>query len=151
MQLILWRHAQAEDGKRDLERALTAKGHRQAAKMAAWLRKRLPDEFRVLASPAVRARQTAMALGVDVTVVERLAPGASVNDVLEAVNWPDDASTATIVVGHQPTLGEVAAQLLSGSVADWSVRKGGLWWLEHRLRGGRGEVLVRAVLAPDLI
>jgi phosphohistidine phosphatase len=35
--------------------------------------------------------------------------------------------------------------------AEWSVRKGGLWWLEHRLRGGRTEVLVRAVIAPDLV
>lgn len=150
MQLILWRHAQAEDGKRDLERALTAKGHRQAAKMAAWLRKRLPEEFRVLASPAVRARQTAMALGVDVTVVERLAPGASVKSLLEAAGWPDQAG-AVIIVGHQPTLGEVAAQIVTGSAAPWSVRKGGLWWLEHRLRGGRSEVVVRAVMTPDLL
>ena len=151
MQLILWRHAQAEDGKSDLERELTAKGRRQAAKVAAWLRKRLPEKCRVLASPAVRARQTAAALGMEVSVVERLAPGASVNDLLEAAGWPDDADVSTIVVGHQPTLGRVSAQLVSGSAAEWSVRKGGLWWLEYRKRDGGGQVVVRAVLSPDLV
>ena len=151
MQLILWRHAQAEDGKSDLERELTAKGRRQAAKVAAWLRKRLPEKCRLLASPAVRARQTATALGMEVSVVERLAPGASVNDVLEAAGWPDHADVATIVVGHQPTLGRVAAQLVSGSAVEWSVRKGGLWWLEYRRRSGGSEVVVRAVLSPDLV
>lgn len=151
MQLILWRHAQAEDGKSDLERELTAKGRKQAAKVAAWLRKRLPAKCRVLASPAVRARHTAAALGMEVGVVERLAPGASVDDALEAAGWPDGTDAATIVVGHQPTLGRVAAQLVSGSAADWSVRKGGLWWLELRRRSGGNEVVVRAVLSPDLI
>jgi phosphohistidine phosphatase, SixA len=42
MELILWRHAEAEDGSPDLERELTGKGHKQAEKMAAFLRPRLP-------------------------------------------------------------------------------------------------------------
>ena len=88
---------------------------------------------------------------MEVSVAERLLPGASVNDVLEAAGWPDDADAATIIVGHQPTLGRVAAQLASGSSAEWSVKKGGLWWLEHRRRGGESEVVVRAVLSPDLV
>ncbi len=151
MQLILWRHAQAQDGGRDLERELTAKGHRQANKMAAWLRHRLPEGYRVLASPARRAQQTAAALGAPVATVDRLAPGAAVGDVLTAAGWPDHAAGATIIVGHQPTLGEVAARLVGDSAASWSVRKGGLWWLEHRARGSRGEVVVRAVLSPDFV
>lgn len=150
MQLILWRHAQAEDGHPDLERELTSKGRRQAAKVAAWLRERLPARYRVLASPAARARQTAAALGVEVSVIERLAPGNSANDVLEAAGWPDRAGVV-VVVGHQPTLGEIAARLVSGSPAGWSLKKGGLWWIEHRLRAGSAEVVVRAVMAPDLV
>lgn len=150
MHLILWRHAQAEDGRPDLERELTSKGRKQAAKVAAWLRERMPARYRVLASPAARARQTAAALGVEVSVSERLAPGTSAHDALEAAGWPDQAG-AVIIVGHQPTLGEVAAQLVSGAPAEWSVKKGGLWWLEHRLRGGSTEVVVRAVIAPDLV
>ncbi len=40
MDLILWRHAEAEKanpGSDDLTRALTAKGEKQATRMAAWL------------------------------------------------------------------------------------------------------------------
>jgi len=151
MQLILWRHAQAEDGGRDLERELTAKGRKQAARVAAWLRGKLPEAFRGVSSPARRAQQTAAALDSDVTVVDRLAPGASAAEVLECIGWPDAGDIVTIVVGHQPTLGKVAATLMTGSPADWSVRKGGLWWLEHRRRAGSGETVVRAVIAPDLL
>jgi len=56
-----------------------------------------------------------------------------------------------IVVGHQPDLGRVAAVLLAGAVAEWSVKKGGLWWLSNRERAGEAQVVVRAVLAPDLL
>jgi len=151
MELILWRHAQAEDGVRDLDRELTPKGRKQAAKVAKWLRARLPEKFRVLVSPAARARQTADALGVDTTVIDRLAPGASAKDVLDCAGWPDDAHGVTIIVGHQPTLGKVAARLLAETPGELSIKKGGLWWFEHRLRGGRGEVVVRAVISPDLV
>ena len=37
MELILWRHAEAEDAEPDLTRNLTSKGNRQAALMARWL------------------------------------------------------------------------------------------------------------------
>lgn len=151
MQLILWRHAQAEDGGRDLERALTGKGRKQAEKVAAWLRKRLPQNVRVLASPARRAQQTARALGVEFSTDESLAPGVSAAAVLQSAGWPGDDDAVAVVVGHQPTLGEVAAKLVGGSAASWSLRKGGLWWLEQRARGGRTEVLVRAVISPDLV
>ena len=43
MDLIFWRHAEAEnrrEGQDDLERALTHKGERQAQRMAAWLNQR---------------------------------------------------------------------------------------------------------------
>ena len=40
MDLILWRHAEAEDGvgKPDTERELTKRGRKQAERMAEWLR-----------------------------------------------------------------------------------------------------------------
>ncbi len=44
MELILWRHAEAEDGTHDSERKLTAKGIKQAARMAKWLRARVPAD-----------------------------------------------------------------------------------------------------------
>lgn len=150
MELILWRHADAEDGGRDLERKLTSKGRKQAARMALWLKRRLPPEFTVICSPAQRARQTADALEVRYRISDRLAPGALVGGLVEAAGWPADEGVV-ILVGHQPDLGRAAAALVSGTAADWSVKKGGLWWLNSRVRAGEVQVVVRAVIAPDLI
>ena len=149
MELILWRHAEAEDddGRGDLERALTKKGHRQAKLMADWLRPRLrEDEWRILVSPATRATETVAPLDRDYAVVEEIAPGASARDVLRAAGWPDNAHNI-VVVGHQPTLGEVASLLLMGEEGSAGMRKGGIWWFEAKGREGR----IRAVLSPDMV
>ena len=76
MELILWRHADAEEGGTDLERRLTAKGRKQAARMAEWLRRRLPEKFSVLSSPARRAKETAEALEESFEIFPELGPGA---------------------------------------------------------------------------
>jgi len=150
MDLILWRHAEAEPGEPDLGRRLTAKGLKQAERMAAWLDRHLPDGTRVLASPADRAQQTALALKRKFKTVEEIAPGASVAAVLAAAGWPD-ARQPVLVVGHQPTLGAVAAFLMSGEEAYWSVKKGGVWWLTNRDRGGASAIVLRVVIGPDFV
>lgn len=147
MELILWRHADAEDGMPDEARALTGKGEKQARRVAAWLRKRLPAEVRVLASPAKRAQQTARALTRNFETSRELGTSASPRSVLAAAGWPD-GDGAVVVVGHQPTLGQAVALVLTGKPAEWSVKKGAIWWLESQ---GRGEAAVRAVVAPDLV
>jgi phosphohistidine phosphatase len=149
MDLILWRHAEAEDGIPDAARALTKRGHRQARDMADWLKSRLPKHVAVVASPATRTRQTAEALELPFSTDRHIAVGASATEVLEAVGWPERRG-ALIVVGHQPTLGRVAALMLAGEEADWSIRKGALWWLTRRSRDGDDQVVLRAVMGPDL-
>jgi phosphohistidine phosphatase SixA len=104
MDLILWRHADAENGSHDSERKLTAKGIKQAARMAKWLRARLSENAVVLASPAKRAQQTARALTADYRTVMEIGTSASVKDVLIACGWPGDERAEVVVVGHQPTL-----------------------------------------------
>ena len=150
MDLILWRHAEAEDGAPDLERRLTARGHKHAARVAAWLLQRLPAKFVVLASPARRAQETARALGVPLHTVASLAPGAGVGDIIAAAEWPE-RKCAVVVVGHQPDLGRAAAFLVSGAEAPWSLKKGGAWWLSSRARGDAAQVVVRAVVAPEFV
>ncbi len=150
MDLILWRHAEAEDGPPDLERRLTPRGQKHAAQVAKWLLQRLPARFVVLASPARRAQETAQALGAAVRTVPALAPGAAVRDILAAAEWPDRKS-AVVVVGHQPDLGCAAAFLVSGAEAPWSLKKGGAWWLTSRTRDDEAQVVVRAVVAPDFV
>jgi len=70
VQLILWRHAEAEDagGKDDLARELTKKGHRQAERMAKWLKPRLEGDWRILVSPSKRTLQTVAPLNHDFAV-----------------------------------------------------------------------------------
>lgn len=152
MNLILWRHAEAEEAAEaeDLARPLTAKGQRQAQRMAAWLEVRLPDRYKVIASRARRSRDTARALAERVRIDEAIDPGARPEAVLAAIGWPEVTGTV-VVVGHQPTLGQVASLLLAGEAMDWSVRKGAVWWLSRRQRGGSGETVLRAVMAPDLL
>ena len=150
MDLILWRHAEAEDGGDDLARRLTAKGQKQAERMGEWLDRHLPAAARVLVSPAVRAQQTAHALARKARTVDAIGPGASASEVLRAAGWPD-AHDAVVVVGHQPTLGAVASLVLAGEEAGWSVKKGAIWWLSDRDRSGGRSVVLRAVIGPELV
>jgi phosphohistidine phosphatase len=150
MDLILWRHAEAEPGEPDLGRRLTSKGLKQAERIAAWLEPRLPDTTRILVSPAARAQQTALALGRKFRTVDEIAPGASAASLLSAAGWPD-AREPVLVVGHQPTLGEVAAMLLAGDGASWSVKKGAVWWLSNRTRDGDAGVVLKLAIGPDLV
>ena len=150
MDLILWRHAEAEPGEPDLGRRLTSKGLKQAERIAAWLEPRLPDTTRILVSPAARAQQTALALGRKFRTVDEIAPGANAASLLAAAGWPD-AREPVLVVGHQPTLGEVAAMLLAGDGGSWSVKKGAVWWLSNRTRDGDAGVVLKLAIGPDLV
>ena len=153
MELILWRHTEALEMREiedDLDRALTPKGERQAQRIADWLNRQLPSSTRVLASPARRAQQTAHALDRKFKTVPALAPDATVEALLHAVRWPD-AREPVLVVGHQPTLGLAAAYLLSAQAVIWPVRKAGVWWLRARERDGQQQVVLHAVMSPDLL
>jgi phosphohistidine phosphatase len=150
MDLILWRHCEAEPGEPDLGRRLTSKGTKQAERMAEWLERHLPDSCRILVSPADRAQQTAMALQRKSRTVPELAPGASVTAALAAANWPDSREPV-MLVGHQPTLGMIASFLLSGEEAYWSVRKGAVWWLSNRVRDGGAAIVLKVVIGPDFL
>jgi phosphohistidine phosphatase len=150
MELVLWRHAEAEPGEPDLGRRLTAKGLLQADRMGAWLEHRLPETCRILVSPADRAQQTARALKRKFRTVNELAPGASAQAVLTVANWPDSREPV-LIVGHQPTLGEVASLLLAGRQAQWSIKKGGVWWLSSRVRDGSSSVTLKVAIPPDLV
>jgi phosphohistidine phosphatase len=158
MDLILWRHADAGDNvadtdlEADLQRPLKAKGERQAQRIAEWLNQFIPESTRVLCSPALRCVQTAEALGRRVKKVDALGPGGTVEGLLAATRWPD-SKEPVLVVGHQPTLGMVAAYLMAGEAAlfgePWSIKKGSVWWLRYRPREERGEVVIVAVRTAE--
>ena len=151
MDLILWRHCEAEPGEPDLGRRLTSKGLKQAERMAAWLDAHLPDSARVLVSPADRAQQTAQALSRKFRTVRRTRARRRRRRLADGrANWPDSREPV-LVVGHQPTLGACASFLLSGEEVWWSVRKGAVWWLSNRGKEGSAAVVLKAVQGPDFL
>ncbi|MDR0481213.1 MAG: histidine phosphatase family protein [Gallionellaceae bacterium] len=150
MELILWRHAEAEDGADDMRRRLTGKGDKQADKMAAFLRPLLPKETRILASPAVRAEQTVKTLGLDFITEPAIAPAAPARALLQAANWPK-GSGCVLLVGHQPSLGAAAALAMTGTATYWNIKKGAVWWFGQRERDGETETLLRLAMAPEFL
>jgi phosphohistidine phosphatase len=144
MDLILWRHAEAEEGTPDSARKLTKKGEKQAEKVAEWLKARVKDPVRILSSPTVRTQQTAQAFSADFAIVNELG-GSSAHDILQAAGW-SHADGTVIVVGHQPTLGQLAAFLLAGRELDWEIKKGAIWWFQTQ--DGDAPPLLRAVMTP---
>jgi phosphohistidine phosphatase len=153
MDLVLWRHAEAQDGTpdgQDMARKLTSKGVKQARRMGAWLDQHLPASARVVCSPAVRTVQTVEWLGRPFHIRPGLAPDASPMALRELVDWPH-AGGLTLVVGHQPTLGQVVAQLLGLPAGECAIRKGSVWWLRHRVRDGEPQTTLVTVQSPDLV
>ncbi|MEY4561153.1 MAG: hypothetical protein RLZZ618_430 [Pseudomonadota bacterium] len=151
MDLILWRHAEAHvirEGQNDLARVLTPKGERQAQRMGEWLNQRMAHSTRILVSPAVRTQQTAKALDRQFKTVAALSPEASPVALLSAARWPD-APGPVLVIGHQPTLGQLAALLLAEAPQPWVIKKGAVWWLRQREREGVSQVVLHAVMGPD--
>ena len=152
MELILWRHAEAEDDAPggDCARALTKRGRRQAERMAEWLRPRLEGEWRIMVSPATRTLETVKPLERSFEVSEAVGTSGGPASVLREAGWPGSAKPV-MVVGHQPTLGEVAARLLHGEDGDVAMRKGAVWWFSTREREGRTETVLKAVMNPEML
>ena len=155
MDLILWRHAEAEDwlpgdaqAGIDLDRSLTQRGEKQAVRMAAWLDRQLPEGARILVSPARRCEQTALALGRKYKIRAELAPNATPAQLLDLVQWPSGKSPI-LVIGHQPTLGQTIAQLLGLQESECAVKKGAVWWLRNRDRDGKIQTVIVTVQTPE--
>lgn len=152
MDLLLWRHAEAEEaqpGQKDADRRLTEKGLKQAKRIAHWIKPHLPKKLTILASPTRRTQETALALGLPFTREPRLSPETDVADLLAAAGWPENGPV--LLVGHQPTLGRLAALLLAGQEAEWTIKKGALWWISRRSREDGTRVVLRLVLDPSFL
>lgn len=150
MDLLLWRHAEAEEGDVDFDRALTVRGQRQAKLMAKWILQHQPKKMRVVASPTVRTQQTVAALELPFETNRKIGPDACVSELIAATGWPS-ASGAVLLVGHQPSLGRLASLLLAGQEAEWTIKKGALWWLTNRVRAGENQTVLRTVMSTDFL
>jgi phosphohistidine phosphatase len=116
MRLLIVRHAEAAPGKPDELRGLTSEGRKQARALGRRLRSEGLRPDAVVSSPLLRAQETAAALGLGKPAIdERLAPGASPEDVRDAAAGRGET---VLVVGHQPDCGRAAAAL-SGGPEPW--------------------------------
>jgi len=92
---------------------LSPRGREQARELGERLARVEPEL--VLASPLLRARETAAAIakatGAELRIDERLAPGAIADDLLAAI---DGVGDTVVAVGHQPDCSEIAAALGAG-------------------------------------
>jgi phosphohistidine phosphatase len=153
MDLVLWRHAEAiepEVGVLDMGRPLTRRGEKQAAKMAAWLDRQLPDTTRIWVSPSKRTEQTAIALGRKFKFTNALAPQATSEQLLELAQWPLGTG-CVLLIGHQPTLGQTMSQILGLSDGECAVKKGAVWWVRHRERETEGQTVLVTVQTPEFL
>lgn len=150
MELILWRHAEAEEGEPDMTRNLSGKGRRQAKRMAGWLRDYLPKDARVLRSPSNRTRQTADALHRRYELCEAIAPDRKAQELLDASGWPN-ADGVVVLVGHNPAISDAACTLLAGESFPMSMRKGSVLWVTSNVREGEPDVILKAAMVPSLL
>lgn len=157
MDLILWRHAEAEQATEEITdefRKLTGKGIKQAGKIAYWLDSTLPETSRILVSPTIRTRDTADAIvsrGRKIKIIPELGPQASAQDILRIANWPNSREPV-VIVAHQPCLGQVVSQVLGQTSPGYSIRKGNVWWLSQKQREAEEvTTYLKAIMSPDLV
>jgi phosphohistidine phosphatase len=116
--LIVMRHAKAGElpGGPDIERALKARGRRDAAAAGQWLRASGFRPDAVICSSSRRTRQTwqylSAALGESASFVadERLY-SADADGVIAIIGETDEAVHTLLYVGHNPAAAEVVAML----------------------------------------
>jgi phosphohistidine phosphatase SixA len=152
--LYLLRHADAGDPARwsgdDALRPLSGKGRRQADRLGRWLRALDPGPLAVIASPKVRAAETAAivaaSLGLEVRLDPRLAEGLDTQTAQEILDEPRSAG-GVVLVGHDPDLSDLLSSLVG---APLQMRKGAIARLEigDRLESG---ALLRWLVPPDAL
>ena len=116
--------------------------------MANFLSGRLPQNTRILVSPALRAQQTATALNSHFITSPQIGTQGTPETALAAAGWPM-AGGSVLLVGHQPWMGQLAALLMADHSDIWSIKKGAIWWFSRREREGDFQTVLRLVIAPD--
>lgn len=139
--ILLWRHAEAEEGSAtgaDADRALTKRGRKDALKIAVWLVKHLPEDTVILTSPALRCIETATALQIaglsekiTIQTAEFLAVDTPLEYYIEQI-LKHAESKNILFIGHQPNLAHLIGHLIHLPPEACVVKKGAVWWVRER-------------------
>jgi phosphohistidine phosphatase len=125
LELYIFRHGPAEERdpmrwRDDAERPLTEEGERETRRAAKGFARLAGSVDHIVSSPAVRALATARILAEEVEphrkveVFEPVEPGAPATAVLDKARGLGRAVGSTVIVGHEPTLGESIGLALTG-------------------------------------
>ncbi|HYM82532.1 MAG TPA: histidine phosphatase family protein [Candidatus Dormibacteraeota bacterium] len=155
IRLHLLRHAHAGDPTKwrgpDAERPLSAKGIAQAERLGELLARAGFRPDLIVTSPKVRAEQTARivaeALGLTVSVDERLASGFAI-DELEALLEGAGRPAAPVLVGHDPDFSELLGDLIGSPI---QLRKGALARVDVAPPFDPESGVLRWLVPPDLL
>ncbi len=153
MILYLCRHGIAQDSNGemdDAQRPLTDEGRRKFRRIARGFRRLEPKVDVVVASPLVRAQQTASILvdvlgaksdrSLELVSSENLAPPGGLEELLgELRRLPGDANV--VAVGHEPILGNFLGRLCFNAEGYAPFKKGGMAAVELAPAGNRGALL----------
>lgn len=170
MDCVLFRHGIAVEPEEwdgfEEDRPLTDKGRKQVRQAASALASMNLAPTHLLSSPFARARDTAILIqsvlcpSLQIQIVNDLAVGSSPERLLPL--WRKyPADSVVLCVGHEPSLGQLAAILLCGkATTGFPMKKAGAalihlphdvlpgqgllgWWLQpaqlRRLRNGTGK------------
>jgi len=163
MKLYILRHGEAADRddpryENDADRPLTRKGIRRTRALARVLRQLEITFDVILASPLVRARETAeivergLRLRGRLALTEHLAPSGDGEKLVQQLNELRPMPDSILLVGHEPDSSRLISRLCSGgSQLSLTLKKGGLCRMEiESLRAGQCASL-EWLLAPSLI
>ena len=159
LELYLVRHGlAAERGKEwpdDSKRPLTPEGITRLRRSARGLTEMGVSFDQIVTSPLVRARQTADVLAEElkgkppIATSDALAPaGSSAAVMQEIAKHVRHARVA--LVGHEPNLGELAAQLI-GARAPLEFKKGGMCRIDFDILPPKGGGMLRWFLPPKVL
>jgi phosphohistidine phosphatase len=162
MKLYIVRHAIAvprgTPGMEDDERSVTEEGMAKMRQSAAGIRTLgyIPEV--ILTSPLLRARQTADVLleafgkQVELKIVPALAPGGAHQELYRDIGLYEKKLVSLMLVGHQPSLGEIAGEIAFGSPEHFiEFKKGGTCLIELESVRGTPKGSLIALLTPSIL
>lgn len=116
--LVIVRHSKSAwpDGVADHDRPLSERGRRDAPAVGRWLREQGIVAEMAVVSSARRARETFELAAVELDpapepLITDSVYGASTGDLLDTVRELPSAVTVALLVGHNPSIGRLAAIL----------------------------------------
>jgi phosphohistidine phosphatase len=163
MNLYIVRHGVAVPGGLpgidDNDRVLTEEGAAKMKQIAAALCRLKYRPELMLSSPLVRARQTAeillQAFGKDVElkIFSALAPSGARREIYHEISSLDKKGIKSLmIVGHQPSLGEIAGEIASGIPKQFvKLKKGSVCAIEIESIHGMPKGVLVALLSPSIL